>query len=126
MRVGVETDVGGRGVGKAEAAGNKNDGRVFTEGYMAGTSLVQRTARCAPPPPPTHGPTHPPAHTHQLTRCHCCCCRYHRSRQEAQASLPFDCGFEAVGLVAGVGPGVEGALRCPFSLSRNQYALGAT
>ena len=34
--------------------------------------------------------------------------RYHASVEQAQASLPFDAGFEAVGAVAAVGPQVSG------------------
>lgn len=35
-------------------------------------------------------------------------CRYHDSIEKAKAALPFDAGFEAVGVVAAVAPGVEG------------------
>ena len=34
--------------------------------------------------------------------------RYQASIAEAQASLPFDAGFEAVGAIAAVGPQVSG------------------
>lgn len=33
-------------------------------------------------------------------------CRYHASIADAQASLPYDSGFESVNIVAAVGPGV--------------------
>ncbi len=36
------------------------------------------------------------------------CCRYFGSRKEAEAKLPFDAGFEAVGLVAAMGDEVKG------------------
>ena len=35
-------------------------------------------------------------------------CRYFGSTAEAERRLPFDAGFEAVGVVAVVGPEVEG------------------
>lgn len=35
-------------------------------------------------------------------------CRYFGSTAEAERRLPFDAGFEAVGVVAAVGPDVEG------------------
>lgn len=38
--------------------------------------------------------------------------RYQASIAEAQASLPFDAGFEAVGAVAAVGPQVSGGSNC--------------
>lgn len=41
--------------------------------------------------------------------------RYHASVQEAAAGLPLDCGFEAVGLIAGVGDGVLDANLKPGS-----------
>ena len=34
--------------------------------------------------------------------------RYHSSRKEAEQQLPFDAGFETVGVVAAVGDGVAG------------------
>ena len=40
--------------------------------------------------------------------------RYFGSVQETQKRLPFNAGFEAVGVVAAVGPGVTGGqLPCP-------------
>ncbi len=39
--------------------------------------------------------------------------RYHASVEQAQASLPFDAGFEAVGAVAAVGPQVSGTPGVP-------------
>ena len=39
--------------------------------------------------------------------------RYFGSAAEAEKRLPFDAGFEAVGVVAAVGPGVEGAAPPP-------------
>jgi NADPH:quinone reductase-like Zn-dependent oxidoreductase len=36
--------------------------------------------------------------------------RYFGSPEEAAKKLPFDAGFEAVGVVAGVGPGVTGMI----------------
>ena len=35
-------------------------------------------------------------------------CRYFGNTAEAERRLPFDAGFEAVGVVAAVGPEVEG------------------
>jgi len=40
--------------------------------------------------------------------------RYHPSVEQAQASLPFDAGFEAVGAVAAVGPQVSGTPHAPL------------
>ena len=40
--------------------------------------------------------------------------RYHASIEQAQASLPFDAGFEAVGAVAAVGPQVSGTPHAPL------------
>ena len=40
--------------------------------------------------------------------------RYHASVEQAQASLPFDAGFEAVGAVAAVGPQVSGTPHAPL------------
>jgi NADPH:quinone reductase-like Zn-dependent oxidoreductase len=37
-------------------------------------------------------------------------CRYFNSPQEAKAKLPFDAGFESVGVVAAVGAGVTGGV----------------
>lgn len=34
--------------------------------------------------------------------------RYHASKAEAESKLPFDAGFEAVGVIADVGEGVNG------------------
>jgi NADPH:quinone reductase-like Zn-dependent oxidoreductase len=34
--------------------------------------------------------------------------RYHSSKAEAERQLPFDAGFETVGVVAAVGEGVTG------------------
>jgi Zn-dependent alcohol dehydrogenase len=39
-----------------------------------------------------------------------CVLRYFNSPQEAQAKLPFDAGFESVGVVTAVGAGVTGAV----------------
>lgn len=39
--------------------------------------------------------------------------RYFGGGAAAEARLPFDAGFEAVGVVAAVGPGVTGVLQCP-------------
>ena len=43
---------------------------------------------------------------------HCCCaslgCRYFGSTKVAEAKLPFEAGFEAVGVVAAVAPDVQG------------------
>ena len=38
-------------------------------------------------------------------------CRYFGSTAEAERRLPFDAGFEAVGVVAALGPEVEGKHR---------------
>ncbi len=48
--------------------------------------------------------------------------RYQASIAEAEASLPFDAGFEAVGAVAAVGPQVSGtiALTLPYSIQAHQ------
>ena len=43
--------------------------------------------------------------------------RYHASVEQAQASLPFDAGFEAVGAVAAVGPQVSGTSQAPLPQS---------
>lgn len=39
--------------------------------------------------------------------------RYFGSPEESAKLLPFDAGFEAVGVVAAVGPGVKGGLSFP-------------
>jgi Alcohol dehydrogenase GroES-like domain len=41
--------------------------------------------------------------------------RYQASRAEAEAQLPFDAGFEAVGVVAAAAPDVTGALESRFT-----------
>ena len=44
--------------------------------------------------------------------------RYFGGGAAAEARLPFDAGFESVGVVAAVGPGVSGALRVCLHLHR--------
>ena len=53
--------------------------------------------------------------------------RYQASIAEAQASLPFDAGFEAVGAVAAVGPQVSGGssfAAFAFVLLHNRFLFG--
>jgi len=47
--------------------------------------------------------------------------RYHATTEQAQASLPFDAGFEAVGAVAAVGPQVSGTSG-PLAETRLSFA----
>ncbi len=61
-------------------------------------AMRRRARRCMTP-----GCYAPPSRARAHAR------RYFGSAAEAEKRLPFDAGFEAVGVVAAVGPGVEGA-----------------
>ncbi len=97
-------------VRRAYAAINASDIN-YTAGRRAPRRRPSSAQRCGPCAAPRHAPPRPPLHDPWLlpSRARAHARRYFGSAAEAEKRLPFDAGFEAVGVVAAVGPGVEGA-----------------